>query len=237
MAEFLAGVPLFAGLAPELRETLATHARGVGLAPASGCFARAIRATRPSSCATGRLQVLDETTGTVIRELGRGDALGELALLTDSPRSASVRSARASELLAIDRDEFERLLHASPALSLALNRALATAAARTRAPVAATRPRPATVALVALDERVPLDDLARALETALAASCPPSCWPGGLARRRGTRAWTAPPSAFTRRCSTAPRRPATSCCSMPGGSARRRRGRSSACSRRTGSSR
>ena len=93
--------------------------------PASGCSARATRATRCTSCAPVASQVVDEATGAVIRELGRGDALGELALLTVSPRSASVRAARASDLLAIERSDFEELLRASPALSLSLNRVLA----------------------------------------------------------------------------------------------------------------
>ena len=56
----------------------------------------------------GRLEVVDEGAGQVIRELGRGDVLGELALLTDSPRSASVRAARTSDLLAISRRGLRR---------------------------------------------------------------------------------------------------------------------------------
>ena len=64
---------------------------------------------------TGRLDVVDEATGLVLREVGRGDALGELALLDGSPRAASVRAARASDLLAIGRAEFEELLRGSPA--------------------------------------------------------------------------------------------------------------------------
>ena len=52
-----------------------------------------------------------------MRVLGRGDALGELALLTSSPRSASARAARDTDLVAIDRDDFERLLEETPEVS------------------------------------------------------------------------------------------------------------------------
>jgi NTE family protein len=108
----------------------------------------------------------------VIRELGRGDAVGELALLTESPRSASVRTARATDIIAIDRAGFEELLRTSPALSLALNRSLGRQLRDTRAPTPTARPRPATVALIALDARIPLPRLAARLGAALQAHLP-----------------------------------------------------------------
>jgi NTE family protein len=115
----------------------------------------------------GRLEVVDEASHSVIRELGRGDAVGELALLTASPRSASVRARRASDLLAIARSEFEELLQRSHTLSLALNRTLGEQLRNTRAAVSTSRPRPTTVALLALDDRVPASGLARSLAAAL----------------------------------------------------------------------
>jgi NTE family protein len=117
----------------------------------------------------GRLEVVDEAAGSVIRELGRGDALGELALLTDSPRSASVRAARATDVIAVDRADFEKLLRGSPALSLALNRSLGRQLRDTRAPAPTIRPRPTTVALIALDAGIPLPRLAARLGVALGA--------------------------------------------------------------------
>jgi len=55
-----------------------------------------------------------EAVGVVIGEFRRGDALGELALLTGSPRSASVRATRATEVIAVCRAGFTALLHGSP---------------------------------------------------------------------------------------------------------------------------
>ncbi len=115
----------------------------------------------------GRLDVVDDAGGVVIRELGRGDAIGELGLLTGSPRSASVRAARTSDVSAVDRGDLDELLQSSPALSLALNRTLARQLRDTRAPAPATRPRPATVALVAFDARLPLPRLTQLLASAL----------------------------------------------------------------------
>jgi CRP-like cAMP-binding protein len=117
----------------------------------------------------GRLEVVDETTGAVIRELGRGDSLGELALLTASPRSASVRAARTTDVIDIDQADFEELLESSPPLSVALNRSLGRQLRDTRAPAPTARPRPTTVALIALDARIPLSRLAAQLTAALEA--------------------------------------------------------------------
>jgi NTE family protein len=78
-----------------------------------------------------------------------------------------VRAARGTDLVAVGRDDFEELLHANPALSLALNRGLAEQLRTTRAPASTRRPRPATVALIGLDDGLPLAEVARALVSAL----------------------------------------------------------------------
>jgi NTE family protein len=166
-ADFLGRVPIFAGLDFSLREALALRARGMRIGAGEWLFRDGDPGTAMYLVRAGRLEVVDETANAVIRELGRGDALGELALLTDSPRSASVRAGRASDLLVVERSDFEELLHGSPALSLALNRALGEQLRTTQAAVSSVRPRPTTVAVLAFDERVPVAELARGLVRAL----------------------------------------------------------------------
>jgi predicted acylesterase/phospholipase RssA/CRP-like cAMP-binding protein len=166
-ADFLARVPLFAGLDPSVRESVAARARPVRVASGEWLFRQGGPGDGMYVVRAGRLEVIDESAGEVIRELGRGDALGELALITASPRSASVRAARATDLLAVDRDDFEELLTTAPALPIALTRALGQQLRDTRAPISTARPRPTTAALVALDDRVPVADLARQLSTAV----------------------------------------------------------------------
>ncbi len=167
-ADFLAQVPLFAGLEPSLRAALATRTRTVRVPAGEWLFRQGEPGDTMYVVRVGRLEVVDEAAGAVIRELGRGDALGELALLTGSPRSASVRATRASDLLAVERSDFEEVLHGSPALSLALNRVLAGQLRDSRPLAPTVRPRPTTAALVSLDARVPVAELARRLELALA---------------------------------------------------------------------
>ena len=166
-AEFLACVPLFESLERGLLAALASRARTVRVGAGEWLFNEGDPGDALYVVRAGRLEVVDEPAGTVIRELGRGDALGELALLTDSPRSASVRAARASDLLAIARSDFDQLLHSSPELSLALNRVLGEQLRSVRAPVSQARPRPATVVLVAAGDGVPVSELARGLTVAL----------------------------------------------------------------------
>lgn len=177
--DFLAAVPIFAGLEPEVLEQLAERAREVTVEAGSWLFHEGEAGDAAYVVRAGRLHVVDEASSSILRELGRGDAVGELALLTDSPRSASVRAIRASELVAIGRAEFEALLHASPALPLALARELATQLRLTRPRVTATRPLPVTVALVALDRGVPLDDLAHGLHEAVCAHAAVELLDGG----------------------------------------------------------
>jgi EmrB/QacA subfamily drug resistance transporter len=168
-ADFLTQVPLFAGLEPELRAGLASHVADARLPAGEWLFRESDPGDAMYVVRAGRLEVVDERTGSVIRELGRGDVLGELALLTGSPRSASVRAARTSDVLVVRRSDFEGLLEGSPGLSLALNRVLAEQLRDTRAPAPTARPRPATIAVIGLDARVPALEIADGLAAALAA--------------------------------------------------------------------
>ena len=76
---------------------------------------------------TGRLEVVvDAADGPrVVRVLGPGAAIGELAILTGEPRSASVRALRDSKLLELDGERFAALLGRDPAFAAGLARELA----------------------------------------------------------------------------------------------------------------
>ena len=53
-------------------------------------------------------------------ELGAGEFFGELALLTDDPRKARVRSKTPVRCLAISRSDFQELLQEEPEIALAM---------------------------------------------------------------------------------------------------------------------
>jgi NTE family protein len=165
VGDFLARLPLFADVPPALRDRLAARARDRRVEAGEWLFREGDPGDELFVVRSGRLQVV--AGDVVLRELGRGDAVGELALLTDTPRSAAIRAGRTSELIAIDRAAFDGLLDEAPALSRALNRALGLQLRASRAATEAPRGLPTTIALVPLgvgaDARALAADLAIAL--------------------------------------------------------------------------
>jgi CRP-like cAMP-binding protein len=61
----------------------------------------------------------------VLRVLGKGDLLGELALFRNAPRSANAVAAGPVTLLLIPSNRLEHLVRSNPALALALIKQLA----------------------------------------------------------------------------------------------------------------
>jgi NADH dehydrogenase len=51
-----------------------------------------------------------------LRRLGAGECFGEIALVSDRPRSATVRAVRPTSVLAVDRDAFQALFATLPPL-------------------------------------------------------------------------------------------------------------------------
>ncbi|HEV7886624.1 MAG TPA: patatin-like phospholipase family protein [Acidimicrobiales bacterium] len=165
--DFLRQVPLFADLSDAQRSRVLAAAETVQI-PAGGWL---FKAGDPGDALYvvrhGRLEVVRDDV--VIRVLGAGAALGELALLTEGDRSASVRARRETEVLKVARAEFTSLLTGDPAFAVALTRTLGDQLQRT-AVAAAPATRSATViTVVALQAHMQLatarlvDKLAAAL--------------------------------------------------------------------------
>ncbi len=75
----------------------------------------------------GKVDILRETDrgSELLATLGRsGDFFGEMALIEDRPRSATVRAQTRAELLVISRPQFEELLRDHPPIHLEVTRAL-----------------------------------------------------------------------------------------------------------------
>ena len=62
----------------------------------------------------------------VLRVLGKGDLLGDLALFRNAPRSANAVAAEPVTLLVIPSNRLEHLVRSNPALAIALIKQLAT---------------------------------------------------------------------------------------------------------------
>ncbi len=123
----LAQVPLLAGADGETFDALFEHLRAVRVQAGDVVIRQGESGDRLYLVRSGRLRVLveQEDGPKVVRELGAGAAIGELALLTGSPRSASVEAVRDSELLELDADVFHELLERDSGFAIAVARALA----------------------------------------------------------------------------------------------------------------
>jgi len=67
----------------------------------------------------GEVEVLKRTglgDPTPLRRLGRGECFGEIALVSDRARTASVRAVTGTNVLAVDRDAFHALFATLPPL-------------------------------------------------------------------------------------------------------------------------
>lgn len=120
---------------------------------------------------SGRLAVVepgrDGRSERLLAEVGRGEAIGELALLTGEARSATVHALRDTELVRFPMDEFAELLASVPQVLEAVLRTLAQRIVRRESPPR-TQTAALTLALVPASPEVPLDALAEQLTAALA---------------------------------------------------------------------
>ena len=166
-AALLRNVRLLSGLSDELLERLADEVGELHVEAGGWVLREGDQADRLFIVRSGRIEVIDEGPPEVlIRVLRRGDVLGELALLSDTARSASARARRDTDLLVLHRDAFEALIQEAPSFALGLTRAMGAQLAASRAPLLDAKP-PRTVAVLGLDRGAPVDEAAAGLAQAL----------------------------------------------------------------------
>jgi len=117
---------------------------------------------------------------TLLGEVGPGDSIGEVSLLTGAPRSAGIRAIRDSDLVSIDRAEFEALVRRHPTLALRLAGRVASVLRDRTAGVATSAASVRTIAVVRLGQSARARAFCARLEAAL--------------RRYGGMRWLAPDS-------------------------------------------
>jgi NTE family protein len=123
----LGDASLLGGLPLHVQRALLAVAQQVRLPAQEWLFREGDAADRLFFVVSGRLRVVVERDGQVLvaRLLGPGAAIGELAVLAGTARSASAQAVRDSELLEIEGDRFLELLAKDQGLSVGLARALA----------------------------------------------------------------------------------------------------------------
>jgi NTE family protein len=125
--DLLARAPLLAGADSRTLDEIVQRMRTVHVDAGEVVVRQGDAADRLYLVVSGRLRVLkrDGHGMRVLRELGAGTALGELALLTAEARSATVEAVRDSVLLELDEATFHALLEKDVGFAIAVARSLA----------------------------------------------------------------------------------------------------------------
>ena len=123
----LKSVPMFSGFSPDQLRALVTMI----MRRAAPRGTAVLREGGPADClyvvVSGRLKVLmGEADGkeTILSIIGPGEFFGEMSLIDDNPRSATVIAIEACELLALTRRDFRRCLVENSNLAMAVMRVL-----------------------------------------------------------------------------------------------------------------
>lgn len=118
----LATVPLLTGVDDRVRRRLAEIGKRRTYAAGETIVREGATGTALYVVLSGRVRV--ERAGAGVGELGPNDFFGELALIEDEPRSASVIAVDETECLLFPAWEFRALLDEHPQIALPIMRAL-----------------------------------------------------------------------------------------------------------------
>jgi NTE family protein len=162
--------PLFADAPDDVLTSLRPYCRRVDLRGGATLFEQHDPGDAYYVLLRGRLAVFHRDEAGAERRLAdvtAGQGVGELALLFDEPRAASVRAVRDSDLIALDRTGFLDLVQRAPDVGV---RVMRTLVERLRTPVdsGSVASPVAIVVVVALDDHAAAAHVAGALADTLA---------------------------------------------------------------------
>ena len=161
----LAHLPLLESLGPRLLEAIATEFDWFSLPGGQILFNHGDRDDSLYVVLSGRLGAFlpnDEGTEILIRQMGSGETVGEMALLSGERRSATVLALRDTELARLSKSSFEKLIDHHPKALRFITDLLVQ---RLREPPRLDGPKlaPRTIAIFPLDPELASPDFARSL--------------------------------------------------------------------------
>jgi CRP-like cAMP-binding protein len=125
--ELLRRIPFFAEIEPAKLKLLAFMSERVGYDSGKTLFCQGDHADAAYLIIEGAADIIVETpTGPLtIATLGAHDIVGEMAILCDVPRTATVRARDRLVALRIAKDPFMRMVREFPAMAVSIMRELA----------------------------------------------------------------------------------------------------------------
>lgn len=126
-------IPLFAGVAPAKLKLLAFASDRVSYRPGEILFHQGEPGDAAYVILEGRADILTDADGGLIKiaELADNAIVGEIAILCDVSRTATVKAAAPLEALRIRKDDFLKLLSDYPDMMFEILRSLAQRLTRT----------------------------------------------------------------------------------------------------------
>ena len=126
--ELLRNIPLFSKLEPSKLKLLAFTAERITYEPDQVLFKQGDVGDAAYIIVDGAAKVLVDTPDgeLEVAALGRNDFVGEIAILCDVPRTATVRASAKTVTLRITKDLFFRLVAEFPEMSVEIMRELAS---------------------------------------------------------------------------------------------------------------
>jgi len=128
ITKFLVNFPFFAGLNEDELSIIAEHLDFLALDNNTTI----VREYEPGDCVyfviDGELEVFKESVGgrkagvdhVVLNRLIKGSSFGEIAIIDDYPRSASVRASAGSTVVSLNRSGFNQILEGYPKIGVKL---------------------------------------------------------------------------------------------------------------------
>ena len=131
--ELLRNIPLFAKIEPAKLKLLAFTSERLTFASGQELFHQGDSGDATYIIISGAAEILiDSDNGPMmVATVGRNDIIGEIAILCDVPRTATVRASEELETLKISKDLFFRLIAEFPQISIGIMRELAERLERT----------------------------------------------------------------------------------------------------------
>ena len=133
--DLLRGIPLFERMEPAKLKLLAISSDRVNFRPNAVMMRQGDDGDAAYVVISGKGDVIIDTPGGEIKvaEIGVGQIVGEIAILIDVPRTATVRTEEGLTALKISKENFLRLLHGSPQVAVEIIRVLAARLENTNA--------------------------------------------------------------------------------------------------------
>lgn len=139
--ELLGRVSLFAGLQPSQLKLLAFTSKRLTFMPGDMLFNQNDPGDAAYVVLDGKAEVVVKSgdSDVVLATLEKNEIIGEIAILCDVPRTASVRAGTRLETLCIEKEHMLKLIHEFPSMATALMKVLAERVASTSAALSSCR--------------------------------------------------------------------------------------------------